>query len=281
MAEFDADYFVPNLWLKDTFNLVAGASGSGKTRWMLPQLIELKRAGLEILYTCCDRPIRDGQRTLVKMGYPADALPMLSFQEESESTKFDVKGLHNLAKSHRITLGRKVDILYVESITILAGDPNKAVDVVNFSRQIINVMRYEGCSIWGSSWVSKVKEGAQFVNTRDNVMGSAAWPGICGTMAVITSPNGEMEPERDIQILLRDGKPRLEHYKFNDRGILELYEPPSMDDLLKGGGRLLMSDITAQAKMMGRSERWAYKWKDMMLESGRLVFVRKGVYQCK
>jgi len=275
----DSDYYVENLWLKNTFNLVAGASGAGKTRWILPQLIELRRQGLEVLYTSCERPVRDGQRTLVKMGYPAAALPMLSFQDESEDTKFDVVGLHNLCKSHRIMGRKKVDILYVESITILAGDPNKAVDVVNFSRRVYRLMAAEGCSVWGSSWVSKVKEGAKFVNTRDNVMGSAAWPGICGTMAVITSPNGEEEPERDIQILLRDGKPRTEHYRFNDHGILEPYSIPTLEALLaEASGKITWADIEAWGRECGVGKTKLKEWKNQMVDAGRLKFCRRGEY---
>jgi hypothetical protein len=272
------EYFVPGLWPKKRFNLICGSSASGKTRWMLPRLIELHKAGFYVMYTCCDRSVDDARDTLVSMGYPANALPMESFQNEDESLPFSFEGLKLLIKGHRFSAKKPIDIVFVESIGVLAEDMNNAKAVVEFSRQINALMASEGLSVWGSSWCAKVKKNAEFVKTRDNVMGSAAWPGICGTIVYIDTPEDDTSSERRVTIMPRNAVMSSEDYKFDEMGRLLPFAKGSLDDLLKGGGTIYRSDVEAQCERMGISTKTGERWVRRKFDEGKLKLVRRGEY---
>jgi hypothetical protein len=268
-----ADYFVPNLWPKRRLNLICGASGAGKTRWILPQLVSLHKSGTPVLYTTCDRTIEDAQETLEEMGHSKDSLPMVSFMNAGDDIKFSVDGLYVLTEGHN------PEILFIETIAALVTDMNKVKDVLEFSRRINRYMRTTHISVWGSSWIPKAREGDQFTRTRDNVMGSAAWPGICGTIVYIDSPNGEEAPERDINILLRNAPSRIETMRFNDHGILEPFSKPTLDGLLaSSSGKLTWDDLQAWREQVGCSESTLKRWKNDMLARHKLRFLAKGEY---
>jgi len=268
-----SEYFVPGLWPKRRLNLICGASGAGKTRWILPQLIALHRAGASVLYTTCDRTIEDAQETLEEMGYPGDALPMVSFMNSGDDIQFSVDGLYTLTEGHNC------QILFVETIAALVADMNKVKDVLEFSRRINRYMRLTSVSVWGTSWIPKTREGDSFTRTRDNVMGSAAWPGICGTIVYIESPNGEEQPERDVNILLRNAPSRVQHHRFNDKGILEVYEKPTLDSLLAtSSGKLTWDDLKGWGEQCGSSGAALKRWKNDQINLGKLRFLAKGEY---
>jgi hypothetical protein len=266
-------------WPKKRFNLICGASAAGKTRWIMPRLVDLHRSGVYVLYTCCDRSIADAQETLTSMGYPADALPMESFQNEDESLNFDFNGLRLLIQGHKFMRRKPIDILFVESIGVLAKDMNSAKHVVEFSRQINTLMAAENLSVWGSSWCTKVREDSKFVRTRDNVMGSAAWPGICGTIIYIDSPNGDTQPERSVTIMPRNSPMRVEECRFNGRGVLEPYTRVTLDALLLGGGTIFRSDIEAQCELMSVDIKTGERWLKRMQKEKKLEYIRRGEYR--
>lgn len=265
-------YFVDGLWPKKRLNLVCGSSGAGKTRWMLPQLIELKRKGVKVLYTCCDRTIEDAQDTMSEMGFDPTELPTVSFMSVADS-EWTPDGLYAL------TAGIEHDLLFVETIGALCENIMDMHKVLKFGRRINNYMKLSGASVWGSSWCPKTKEGEKFVRTRDNVMGSAAWPGISGTIVYIEATE-RGSSEREVTIMPRSGPERLENYRFNESGVLEKFTPPSFELLLAEGGMIYRSDVISMAEAMGLkgAEKAANRWVAAQLDKGVLKRIKAGEY---
>lgn len=264
-------YFLPD-FPKGRFNLICGSSGAGKTRWILPRLIELQRSGVKVLYTCCDRTIEDAQDTMSEMGLDPTELHTVSFMDAGDS-EWSPDGLYAL------TEGIEHELLFIETVGALANDINKMTDVLKFGRRINRYMRLTGASVWGSSWCPKTREGERFIRTRDNVMGSAAWPGICGTILHIESVEAG-SPERVMTIMPRSGPERVEHAKFNDKGWLEAYVPPSFETLLLGGGSIYRTDVIETAREIGHkdAEKAANRWIASKIDRGVLKRIKSGEY---
>lgn len=262
--------FLPD-FPKGRFNLICGSSGAGKTRWILPKLIELHRSGVKVLYTCCDRSVDDAKDTMEEIGYDPEELPTVSFMDKSDA-EWTPEGLYSL------TDGIEHELLFIETIGALAGDINKMQDVLKFGRRIHTYMRLTGASIWGSSWCPKTREGDRFIRTRDNVMGSAAWPGICGTIVYIEALE-RGSAEREITIMPRSSAERVEHVRFDELGRLVPFIKPTLDGLLAAAsGTLTWDDLVEWAGLAKVSLSSLKRWKDDMLGKKKLSFMSKGRY---
>jgi hypothetical protein len=261
------------LWPRRRLNLICGASGAGKTTWILPQLISLHKLGVEVIYIPADRTVTDAKETLTDLGFREDALPIYSFQNESSELKVNVDGLRQLIQAHRFVSKRDVELVLVESICIFPKDMNSAKDVVDFGRELNGYMEISGVSVWGTSWCPKTREGERFIRTRDNVMGSAAWPGIAGTIAYIeaTEPGSI---ERKIIIMPRRGPEQTEFWRFTPAGVMERFEKATPDALVARGGTITRDDLTS----IGLTEQQATRWFRKKLAEGVVEFVRKGTY---
>lgn len=278
--------YVPQLWPRHKFNIIDGASGAGKSRWILPQLYALMD-GLPIMghpteptkvaYICCDRPKDDAQSTIELLGLDPNRLPIFSFMDNELEWSFN-NVINFIPPGTQLT--------FIEAVGALVPGAN-LIDyhnILRLGRLIHKTRRTTGSDFWGSTHTPKLKKGEEYKHTRDNVLGSSAWPGIAGTIVHIEDP-GQDTNQRDIHVLTRDDPPYVLEYEFDTTGhlvergqavgaaILDLWLKQCLPSTV-----IRTSQILERASKAAIKERTAYRWVNQQVTDGTLDQAGKGIY---
>jgi len=281
------DYFVDPIWPKRRLNIIAGASGAGKSRWILPQLFALIK-GTSVLgkpttptkvsYVCCDRTIEDAQSTMIDLGLNPEILPTFSFMDNNLQWSMG-KVLEMIPQD--------TELCFVEAIGALVpgGDINNYSSILKLGRICNLTTKTSGISFMGSTHAPKMKAGEAYARTRDNVIGSSAWPGIAATIVHISE---EEDNSRTVTILLRDGPTEVQHLEFDAIGKLVPIDAGLgrilMDNWLKGlpsGTDLPTSLIQDQGVKSKLSPRTVSRWINEKVSDGCLLSVKQGWYKSR
>ncbi len=282
-----SDYFVNGLWPKRRLNLISGASGAGKTRWIVPQLFALLEGKpvlgeptvpTRVAYVCCDRTAEDARDTMSDLGHDPSKMPIFSFMDnELEWTFTNVVNF--------VPAG--TELVFIEAIAALVpgGSLIDYHSILKLGRHAHRTTRSTGFNFWGSTHTPKLKKGEDFKHTRDNVIGSSAWPGISGTIVHI---HENEQGQREVHILPRDSEPRIIVCEFDTSGhlvecnkiigtvILDLWlsklEPETV---------ITVEMIMEQAVRTKVSRRTVFRWIDDKVNEGRLLRLTKGTYQVR
>lgn len=193
-----------------TVNLIIGASGAGKTTLMFQWLAAWQRSepflGFDshptpLAYIALDRTVRSIHRTMDRLGLAHDAFPIFSLL----GSKLP------LALDSCLRVAPEAHLFIIEGISRMVGGKGindyAAVADLMCSAQVW--CERENRTILGSCHSSKVKEGQQYLNPRERVMGSGAWPAYTETNFFLEQtqpPKGaEMNTtQRDLWILPRN-----------------------------------------------------------------------------
>lgn len=280
-------YHVPNLWPKRRFNIVSGASGAGKSRWVIPQLFALldghpvmgePTKPTRVAYVCCDRTSEDARDTMSDLGHDASRIPVFSFMDNDLDWSFT--NVVNFVPSG-------TQLVFIEAVGALVPGGNM-IDyhsVLRLGRLINKTMRSTGFDFWGSTHTPKLKKGEDFKHTRDNVIGSSAWPGIAGTIVHIHEND---QGQREINILTRDDAARTIHCEFDTTGklvecnlIVGTVILDSWIRQLSPGTVITTEQIFEQASKTKVSRATVYRWVDEKVDGGQLLRLSKGVYEVR
>lgn len=279
--------YVKNLWPKHRLNLISGASGAGKSRWILPQLYALSEGkpvfdeptqAVKIAYVCCDRTSEDAKDTIADLGFDPGKLPIYSFMDNEMEWSF--ANVINLVPAG-------TQLTFIEAIAALVPGGN-IIDyhaILRLGRQVHKTRRTSGIDFWGSTHTPKLKRGEDFKHTRDNIIGSGAWAGICGTIVHIHEAESG---QREIHILPRNAEPRTLYYEFAESGHLiecNLAVGTAILDIwlkaFKPGSTITTEVVLTQAERSKVSRRTAFRWIDEKVNEGVLLKVTKGVYEVR
>lgn len=274
-----------NLWPRRRLNLIAGASGAGKTRWITPQLFALidgkpilgrLTVPTKIAYVACDRTSEDARDTMAALGYDPNKLFIYSFMDNEVEWTFS-KVIEVLPEGTQLT--------FIEAIGALVrgGKINDYHEVLRFGRAVHRARRASGSDFWGSTHVPKLKKDEDFKHTRENILGSAAWAGISGTIVLVDElPTSQ----RAIHILTRDMAAEKLICEFSPEGHLvescQAVGRVLMDRWLTGISSEtvitfeLMQEVGDRYKM---SRATVTRWIKEAVSDGRLEHVDRSVYR--
>lgn len=278
-------FFVDGIWPRRRVNLIAGASGAGKTRFMAPQLFALLD-GKPILgrsvekldrisYVACDRTSEDACDTMSDMGYDPKRLHIYSFMDNE--VEWQLNKVVEAVPFH-------TQLIYIEAIGALVphGKINDYHEVLRFGRSVNKVIRQTGSEVLGSTHVPKLKKDEGFKHERENIFGAASWAGIAGTIVVVEEQDDE---RRDIHILTRDGRKEKFTFEFNEQGhlvessqVLGTYLLDRWLTTIPMGTDLTTAFIQEQGQKYRLGRATVTRWIAGTAENGLLLAVSRGLY---
>lgn len=279
-------YYVEGIWPRRRVNLIAGASGAGKTRFSIPILFALLD-GKPILgrrcdpmpgiaYIACDRTSEDAADTMSDMGYDPRRLFLFSFMDNELEWR--------LSKVVEV-IPPGTNLTFIEAIGALVehGKINDYHEVLRFGRQVNRAIRQSGSEIIGTTHVPKLKQDENFKHTRENIFGAASWAGFAGTIIVIDElPTSQ----RSVNVLTRDFPAERFTYEFNDNGHLvessQVVGRTLMDRWLEKlplGSQIETASIQEAGEHFKLSRATVTRWISDTCEQGMLITVSRGTYQ--
>lgn len=288
------EYFLDGVIAREQVNLVAGSSGSGKTRWIF-QLREAMRSQTKLLgypteqaiwgYLSGDRAGDSIRETLDKMGINPQEFPIYSCVDQETVGK----DLESLWDDACVTMGRHPEFLVVDGFTSFCpqGKINEYTVVAKWLAGLQSFCQREHVTILGAVHTTKAREGQEIKDPRQQIAGSVAWAAYTEGVVVIHQPfhKGDKERFRDIYMCGRNAGKDMILAQFNSQGWLELREGEkekvtatdlAVGHLLVGGVELQSVDLEAAAREAGVSRSSFYTWLRGMKVSGRLVESGRG-----
>lgn len=233
---------------------------------------------IKVAYVCCDRTSEDAKDTMSDLGHDASRMPVFSFMDNDLDWSFT--NVVNFVPSG-------TNLVFIEAVGALVPGGNM-IDyhsVLRLGRLINKTRRSTGFDFWGSTHTPKLKKGEDFKHTRDNVIGSSAWPGIAGTIVHLHEND---QGQREVHILTRDDAARVLYYEFDLTGhlvecalIVGTVILDSWLRQLKPGDVTTTEVIMEQAAKAKVSRRTVFRWIDDKVNEGLLLKLGKGLYEVR
>jgi hypothetical protein len=246
-------------WIfKREVNLIAGASGTGKTTIAL-DLLEQARRGESVLghpalpreyrILMFDRSEEAFERTAKRMGLSSEARQRVYRPDQRQSFK--------LAEVLNSYMGRLdddelfgdgdspgyPDVVFIEGLDMLVpgGEVLDFDTVSRFLEELAEIARFWNIAILGSVGSPKQKSDSRYLLARDNIFGSVAWGRKSETILHVQL----REPEnpnsaRQLVVLPRNGQAETFRLRFR-YGRLE--EAPELDGVAETREALKVSDF--------------------------------------
>ena len=279
-------WFVEGIWPRYSLNLVVGSSGSGKSRWILPQLAALQKGEpvlgrpscgpVKVAYVLCDRPSQEAFNTMEEIGVDPKVIPTFSFMDIELPWTLD-----NIIKN----IPSDTELVYVEAIACVlqSDDLSGYHQALRLCRKFHLHTKKTGLSFWGSTHPPKMKKGEGFINDRNSGIGSVGVPGSAGTIAVFYE---DSETEREIRIKPHSGPALSFKYYFNEHGVLvetsQDIGKAILDFWLKGlpaGKHFTTAEAQDQAERCKLGRASGTRWLTESVNDGRIIKLARGVYQ--
>lgn len=210
-----SDYIIDNLVPKHEVHLVAGVSGSGKTTWLFHTLLDWQK-GLPVLgftsvpvpwaYVAADRSLAAAQRTMGRMGIPANSFPMLSAHGADE------KSFEEIAE---VLSDMEVEMAVIEGFGgLLEGNGSGSHrEVAKFMHKVCKACVPSkafpnGLTILGVVESPKSKQNEKYSLPRQRISGVATWGHMCDCIFLIEHqhPDKHGDPGRKLFVCPRIGK---------------------------------------------------------------------------
>jgi hypothetical protein len=270
-------------------SLIAGASGAGKTTWVL-QFIEAWRRGetffgrpvcpKKFAYLSFDRSQNGLKRTARRLGIDLKQIP-----HWMPRTKFE--RLLNAASAIQHLLANKpsfrdVKVFFVEGLDMTVPEgknhDNKAVqDYVELLQSLCEV---RGIVIIGSVGSPKAKQGQKYTTPRDRIIGASSWGRKVETIIEIQEADHGV---REVSILSRNGRDETHRFRFERGRMVEVLA--SNEDrvvawlkakFLPGDGSTFSLDNVSTALALTKSS--AQYVIDILLKRGWVAKNGRGLY---
>lgn len=223
--------FLPN----ELVHLIGGASGAGKTRWLLSTLKEMENGGSMFgysiepftwAYAAADRPLSEVRVTLESIGldpYRMNLIP--AFGANSKI----------LADIYNEAIDLEVNFLVIEAFASFAqGETMANSRVVKYFLE--SVQRYieaRELTIIGVVESPKMKPKDKYKNPRQRISGAAGWAHYSSTIMMV-----ELEDESDpnnrnrlLYIYPRNLPPMIRHGSFDSGGRIVFNDPLENTDI--------------------------------------------------
>jgi RecA-family ATPase len=170
-------------------HLIAGASGAGKTTWVLQTLYNEWQRGKPVLgyashpgkwvYVAADRSIVAVHRRLAALHIPRGAIDIIPAWDKSMT----LQGIYQEIEQ------RKPVLAVIEAFSSFVGEPGGMFQVKSYLQNIHNFIRSSGVTVLGIVESPKMKPHEKYENPRQRVSGVAAWGHFTETVFVIELVN--------------------------------------------------------------------------------------------
>lgn len=214
------DYWFP----KGRTHCIAGATGAGKSTFMLDMLARQERgeyvlghagAGFTYRVLMADRGEADNQETLRRLG--------LSLEDEHYHCLEDVgKGPDSVAaiKDYIEGLPEIPDVVFVEGADFLVKKTSDPDYVEPFLRAFNRLAKHYHISIILSLGTGKSRKGEEYAIQRQKILGTQAWGRLLTSVVVLDYVAGEDDAERTLFHSNHNSAAELFEMKFNSEGQL-------------------------------------------------------------
>lgn len=280
-------------------HLIGGASGVGKTTWILQWLRDwsegkpvfggLKSYPCPFVYVCFDRPLLSFDRTLRRLqlddwDFPAFYAGDLAL---SELTIFKI--------CERFP---EVMLYVIDGFQSIVRDPkpgssqNKS-DML-WCMDIGTKILSQGKTILGITHTPKQKRGEGYVSSRSNFLGSQSMLASTGTLITVDNPKEVRDSlvevrtdEREVLIEGPNFPALIKHYTRDSNGKFVEYDPEviaaqvNLDVYLQAlptGTLTTTKDLTAKGIEMSLSRDQVKRWIQKQVQDGILMRKRDGEY---
>jgi hypothetical protein len=223
-------------WLsRGQTNIVAGSSGAGKTRWLLPTLLEASRRGtvhghpgqgLRFAVIFADRGRIGNAETIESLGLnPQDLdirhMPVVWGKAATDFIQHELE---------RKGPDQMPDVLFIEGADLLVEDPNKAQVVAPFLSALNALAEHYNAAIILSLGAGKKSNEA--FSSRDRAFGSVMWQRMSAQMFILTRPAEDSEDKyRTLTVNHRNWRPEKIDLQFtDDRGRLIEYKQEQKEE---------------------------------------------------
>jgi hypothetical protein len=281
-------------------HILAGASGTGKTRWLF-QLIDAMAKGEDFMgyktqwhpmvYCAFDRQVDEQEETMRAVGLDPGIVPHewlrvpdLPRDQGQKDRRLEeiVRGLINKYPATKIFI---FDALY---ILAAHGQMNNYVIMAEWLQRIGEMCREQGITVIGVVHSSKQRKGNEITDPRYAAQGSVATGGFTSCQVVAESPSTEDPEKRLIHIYPRNAPQATFPLVMNNKGILV----PDLGDEdskiyfletrvfggLKEGKLIAFAEIWEACRKSGMSKSTLNRYLDKLIDQGKIVKSGRGLY---
>lgn len=289
------EYVLEDIIAENQVNLLAGGSGSGKSRllFMLRAAIELggKLFGRQTKqvrwgYIAGDRTSSSIHETLSRMGL---SMPVFSCVDN----KLIGARVQDVFPRLVDVLGYRPEILAIDGFTsfVPKGELNNYSVVAKWLGELQNWCDEEKVTIVGCCHTTKTREGEKLLDPRQRIVGSVAWASYSEGVIVIDKPfeEGEKEPWREISLCSRNHGTKVIHATFDDTGWMVEREGTDegtkedvleflLGDLLLPGTEIVVRGLERVTEENKIHRATLYRWIKKGKESGRFLEAGRGKF---
>lgn len=288
-------WIVEKIFPARRIHILAGASGSNKTTYLLQHLFEWEKGRplhgyssfpVPWVYVTCDRSREETEETFTRMGIDLNAINTVYLLDEKYR---DVRTIETLFS--RLTKEFPDARLYViDAFYTLTpgGKYNDNATVNDFLRTIVRLCDQHDVTIIGTHHSPKMKEGDGYVAARDCILGAIAWGAFSSTVLHIRSPKPE-DPaclERTLAILPRNGAALVLEYVLDDHGCLKAAPAKRKDGPAQTLRDFVMSlkideefDSAEAIAAAGATRQYTHKLVMDLVKEGMIERVDRGAYK--
>jgi RecA-family ATPase len=202
-------------------SLMAGPSGSGKSRWLFDNILRWQQSEPVLgksshptswLYVSSDRSEASVKRTFEDMGIDPSRIPVLPAWD----LELSFNGI--LDEIQR----RRPGLAVVESFGSFVEPPANSNGVKHHIQRTARFMRQTGTTIWGVVESPKLKPFEKYENPRQRVSGAAAWGHFSETIFLLEPSNPKLpqDPGRTLFVCPRNGPGMAIDMMFDSQGHL-------------------------------------------------------------
>ena len=287
-------YLVDSIFKAGKVHLLGGPSGSGKSTWLLETIATEWSKGKPVLgyqshpapwvYISADRSTDSVLETMERIGIPESDVRIYSMT--------DSHSLLDISAAIRkcLELEPKPELVVIEGLaSLMKGSHNNYQHVARFLQSLGLICVEFNITIIGVVHSTKCKQGEEFLNPRQRVLGSVAWAAYSETMLLLEPVGLEQNgtsPQRRLYVLPRQAKEFTVDMIVDDQGRLRP-APSAEDDLsealsyaylqsIKPNGEFTTADFMAH---IGIPERSAKRLLSQLLETGQIQKSSWGRYR--
>lgn len=290
-----SEWLVDGIFPTHLVHILAGASGSNKTTYLLQTLPKWAKGepihGREShpvpwIFISCDRSWKETRHTFDRMGIPYDSIRTVCMMDKKYRDILTVEVLfERMKKEHPDVRLYVIDAFYTLTPD---GRYNDNATVNKFLRTLVKLCEENDVTVIGTHHSPKMKEGEGYVASRDCILGAIAWGAFASTILHIRSPEPDNDEcrERYLAILARNGAAITQDYVLDNSGLLQPVAPKRKDGPYNQlrefiHGLKLEEEFDSQEAVAaaGASRQHVHKMLMSLAREGMIERVDRGTYK--
>jgi len=292
------DHLIDRIIPKHAVHLVGGPSGSNKTTMLLQLLVQEWSKGRPVfgntshpvpwVYISADRPSDSVWETMERIGIPKDSVRIYSVVDHGK-----VMDIESVIKEC-LTMTPRPELVVIEGLaSLMKGSYNNYQHVAKLLTLLTLICTKEQITIIGVVHSTKTKQGEEFLNPRQRVMGSVAWAAYSETILLLEPLGLEKDSTTNLRrlfVLPRNSKEFSIDFQLDANGRLTAIATEKEDDLaealvlvhtqtMKPNETFSTADFVFQVEQLGYKKRTAEKILTKFTEEGIFTQIGKGRYR--